>query len=225
METLDTIINRINQKWGHQTIRSARQMNKPAATHIKTGFAALDALFSGIPQGHVTEIAGRATSGLTTFSHHIAAQAQHSKQNVVYVQLNNPLDGQHITHCGVQFDQMIAVDVESIPIALDVTRSVINSGAVGLIIVNLMASRERHIDLQRLLLDLRGSGCALLLLLPSFARSNGASLRLNVQRRKWLRETHQLVGCLSSVSIQRNRFGAVGQDVMLLMRLVQDAWA
>lgn len=220
---IDNIINRINQKWGHQTIRKAKQI-EPKVASIKTGFKGLDAILIGIPKGYVTELAGRPTSGLTTLAHHIAAQAQRADDNVVYIQMANPLDGQYAAKCGVGFDKMLSVDVESLILALDVTRGIVQSSVVGLIILNLLSLKQRHLDLQVVLRDIRGSDCAVVLLLPSFAQSNASSLRLIVQRQKWLRDSNRIVGCLSSVTIQKNRFGRNGNQALLLMPLIQEAW-
>lgn len=220
---LEDIINQINRKWGHQAIRPAHQINREV-TKIKSGFTGLDAILDGIAKGHVSELAGRPTSGLTTLGHYIAASAQKAGDNVVYVQMDNTLDGNHALQCGVKLDKLLSVETQAVSASLDVVREVVSSGVVGLVVLNLHALRQRNLDLQRILLDIRSSDCAVVVLLPSYSQSNVASLRLVVQRQRWLRRGQQVLGCLSSVIIQKNKLGHAGNHALLLMPLVQEAW-
>ena len=220
---LEDIIKQINRKWGHQAIRPARQI-KREVTKIKSGFTGLDAILDGIAKGHVSEIAGRPTSGLTTLAHHIVASAQATGDNVVYIQMDNHLDASYALNCGVKLDKFLAVEAHSMPLILDLIRDVVSSEMVGLVVANLLSLTQRHLDLQRILHDIRASQCAVLILLPSYTQSNGASLRLSVQRQRWLKQKNQILGCLSSVTIQKNKLGRTGNHALLLMPLIQEAW-
>lgn len=222
-QPLEDIIQQINRKWGHQTIHPAHQISTNIAK-VSTGFTGLDAILDGIAKGHVSELAGRPTSGLTTLAHHISASAQGAGDNVVYIQMDNHLDASHALNCGVKLDKFLAVQAQSIPLVLEVIREVVSSETVGLVVANLLPLAQRHLDLQRILQDIRASQCAVLMLLPSYTQSNGASLRLSIQRQRWLKQRKQILGCLSLVTIQKNKLGRVGNHALLLMPLVQEAW-
>lgn len=222
-QPLEDIIQQINRKWGHQTIQPAHQISTNIAK-VSTGFTGLDAILEGIAKGHVSELAGRPTSGLTTLAHHISASAQRAGDNVVYIQMDNHLDASHALNCGVNLDKFLAVQAQSIPHILEVIREVVSSETVGLVVANLLPLVQRHLDLQRILQDIRASQCAVLMLLPSYTQSNGASLRLSIQRQRWLKQRKQILGCLSLVTIQKNKLGRAGNHALLLMPLVQEAW-
>jgi hypothetical protein len=120
---------------------------------------------------------------------------------------------------------MVLVEAHEQPLVLDLLREIVCSGVVGLLIANLMPIKQRNIDLHRIMNEVHVSDCAVVLLLPAFAQTNVAALRLQIQRQKWLRSEDDIVGCLSCITVEKNRFGKSGQSTLLLIPLSQEAWA
>ena len=75
MKQIDEVILRIQEKWGHQALQSARHLTVQDRVY-PSGFLSLDSLIGGIPRAQVTELVGRPTSGMTTLVYHSLAQSQ-----------------------------------------------------------------------------------------------------------------------------------------------------
>jgi hypothetical protein len=221
--TLDAVVQRIQQKWGAQAIRPAHQLHS-APTSLQTGFVALDHLSGGIARRKISVWSGVPTCGMTTLACHLMAQAQQRGENVVYIDQSCALDGASAAACGVQVEELLLVEVREQQVALAVLREVVASGVVGLVVVNLLGSRSRTVDLSPLLIDLHQHACAVLLLLPPDLHSLQATLRVHFQRVHWLRQKRAVVGCLSRVTIQRRPDGRTGEQTTLLIPLLVEGW-
>src|SRR5258708_4681523 len=101
---LETVISGIQQRWGPDILRV---FGKPdAATevpHIATGFAALDRALGigGVPRGHITEILGAPTSGMSTLAFRIVANAHAAGDMAVYVDPGKTFDADYAVRCGI----------------------------------------------------------------------------------------------------------------------------
>ena len=222
---IDTVLNRIQQKWGQTAIQSAHRIRSIERKTLTTGFASLDEMIEGIPSGHISEIIGKPTSGMSTLAYYLMASAQNANQHVVFVDMGTTFSGQYATTCGVNVDDMVLVEAQEQPLVLELLREIVCSGVVGLVIVNLLSIKQRQIDLRRVMNAIHGADCAVVLLLPAFAQSNVATLRLRIQRRNWLRSEGDIIGCLSQVTIEKQRAGKIGQSTLLLIPFNQEAWA
>jgi RecA/RadA recombinase len=92
---LDDVLNRIQQKWGQSAIQPAHRIQRIERKTIATGFIALDKMMVGIPCGHITEISGRPTSGMSTLAYHLIASAQSANQHVVCVDMGSSFHGDY----------------------------------------------------------------------------------------------------------------------------------
>ncbi|MEL7436659.1 MAG: hypothetical protein AAFN11_22155 [Chloroflexota bacterium] len=210
------VMQRIQQKWGQGAITTARHLQTNIHT-IPTGFAALDALITGIPCGHITAIVGHPTSGLTTLTYHIIASAQKQGRHVVHIHQGTTFDAHYAMQCGVRMQGLLAVDVDNPVTGLDVTRAIVASRAVGLVVLNILGATDTLLDVRPFVRDLRSADCAVLCLVTPTTRTNATSLRLAVKRQKWTRQYGVVMGCLSSVSVQKNKLGASGHHALLLL--------
>ncbi len=113
---LDDLLLNLQQRWGTQVIQQGIPTNAPQA-RISSGFLALDALLDGgIPSSKVTEIWGKPTSGMTSLTYHIMAEAQSNKRYVVYIDTTSTFDADFAVSCGVQLERLfIARHFEPVP--------------------------------------------------------------------------------------------------------------
>src|SRR5688500_14846764 len=107
--SIDNVINRIQQKWGHLAIQPAHRLHIEHKT-VASGFAALDEIIQGVPCGQVTEIVGRPTSGMSTLAYYLMVSAQQMNRHVVFVDMGTTFSGQYATTCGVNVDDMVLVE-------------------------------------------------------------------------------------------------------------------
>jgi hypothetical protein len=224
MKQIDEVINRIQEKWGHQALQSARHLSVQDKVY-PSGFLSLDGLIGGIPCAQITELVGRPTSGMTTLVYHSLAQSQKQGANVVIIDSLSHLDMNAAAASGVNLEKLILVEIEEIPLLFNLLRELLHSGIVNYLLVNLLGLRQGHLSLRPLMNELHHSDCALVLLLPQSVQSESASLRLRIQRQKWLQQNGDIVGCLSSVKVEKQRTGNVGAETLLLLPFEQEIWA
>lgn len=219
-QTLQHIIGKIQHKFGSRAIQQAKSLRTLPAT-LSTGFTALDDLCQ-LSRGTVTTFTGKPTSGLTTLTFFLMAAAQKSGKHLVYVDTGHTFNGAYATTCGVNIEQMLLVEAHHPSLVLDVLREVANSHVIDLLVINLMALRKNTLDIRPIQTIIHQSQCAIVLLArPKFQVAS--ALRLAVMRLSWLRDGRDVVGCLSSVRVTRNRFGKTGTEIMLLIPFGKEA--
>lgn len=219
-QQLEQVIGKIQQKFGSRAIQQAGHIQL-APPMLDTGFDALNDMCR-IPCGHVSTITGRPTSGMTTLMLHLMASAQRSGRNIVYLDSGDTFHSSYALGCGVSLDKLLLIEAHAAPLLLDIMREIVSSGVVDLLVVNTFALRHTKLDLRPIMTSIHSSACAVMMLTrPHFEVS--ASLRLSVQRQSWLRDGRDVVGCMSNITVTRNRFGAEGQSTMLLLPFPQEA--
>jgi hypothetical protein len=216
MKNIDEIIGKIQEKWGHQALQSARHLSSELRTY-PSGFHALDALIGGIPRGHLSEIVGRPSSGMTTLAYHSLALAQKQGANIVVIDSVGNLDIHAATEFGLSMEKIVLVEAHEPDLLLNLLPELLNSGVVNYLLLNFMGLRQSNLNLRSLRTVLSQSDCALTMLLPKTVHTDIAALRLHVQREKWLRLGKDIVGCMSSVHVEKQRFGKVGAECLLLL--------
>jgi hypothetical protein len=217
MKNIDEIIGKIQEKWGHQAVQSARHLSVAEKKFYPSGFYALDALIGGIPRGHITEIVGRPSSGMTTLAYHSLTHAQKQGANIVVIDSVGNLDIHAATEFGLNLEKLVLVESHELPLLLNLLPEILNSGIVNYLLLNFMGLRQQNLSLRPFMNVLSQSDCAVVPLLPQTTQTDIAALRLHIQRQRWLRLGTDIVGCLSSVQVEKQRFGKVGRECLLLL--------
>ena len=74
---LETLLDTLHKRWGPMVLQSGQAFSPKTRDRISTGFATLDELLGGgLHCGQIVELLGRPTSGVTTLTYKIMAQAQ-----------------------------------------------------------------------------------------------------------------------------------------------------
>jgi recombination protein RecA len=109
---------------------------------ISTGSIAIDLALGvgGLPRGRICEIYGPESSGKTTFCLSAIAQAQKEGGNAVFVDVEHALDPKYAKIVGVDLDNLMVSQPESGEDALNITETLIRSGAVDIIVVDSVAA-------------------------------------------------------------------------------------
>ena len=223
MNDIGEVISRIQEKWGHHAVQSARHLSRQDKVY-SSGFLSLDNLIGGFPRSQVTELVGRPTSGMTTLVYHSLARNQKQGANVVIIDSLSHLDMNAAAASGADLDNLVLVEIEQLPLLLNLVRELLHSRVVNYLLVNLLGLRQTTLNLRPLMNSLHTSDCALILLLPQRVQSDIASLRLQIQRQNWLRQNGDIIGCLSSVKVEKQRFGKVGAETLLLLPFEREVW-
>jgi RecA/RadA recombinase len=114
MSRIDEVISRIQEKWGHQAVQSARQLSRQDKFY-SSGFLSLDNLIGGFPRSQVTELVGRPTSGMTTLAYYSLARSQRQGANVVIIDSLSHLDMNTAAASGANLENLVLVEIEETP--------------------------------------------------------------------------------------------------------------
>lgn len=139
---LEFAISSINKQFGEGTLMRMGDATKMEVSVISTGSLAIDLALGvgGLPRGRVCEIYGPESSGKTTFCLSIIAEAQRQGGNAVFVDVEHALDPRYAKIVGVDLENLMVSQPESGEDALNITETLIRSGAIDVIVVDSVAA-------------------------------------------------------------------------------------
>ena len=109
---------------------------------ISTGSLGLDIALGigGVPKGRVVEIYGPESSGKTTLTLHIVAEAQKGGGTCAFVDAEHALDPQYAEKLGVDMDELLVSQPDTGEQALEITDMLVRSGAVDVVVIDSVAA-------------------------------------------------------------------------------------
>ena len=109
---------------------------------IPTGSLALDDALGvgGIPRGRIIEVYGAESSGKSTLSYHIMAEAQKLGGTAAYIDAEHALDPGYSARCGVNLDDLLLSQPDSAEQALEICEYLVRSSAVDLVVIDSVAA-------------------------------------------------------------------------------------
>lgn len=140
---LKNALRKIEKDYGKGSIMKLGQNKPPSSIEvIPTGSLSLDVALGvgGLPKGRIIEIYGPESGGKTTLSLHIVAQAQKSGGTAAFIDAEHALDPIYAKKIGVNIDELYISQPDDGEQALDITETMVRSGAVDLIIVDSVAA-------------------------------------------------------------------------------------
>jgi len=109
---------------------------------VSTGSLGLDIALGigGVPKGRVVEIYGPESSGKTTLTLHIVAEAQKGGGTCAFVDAEHALDPQYAEKLGVDMDELLVSQPDTGEQALEITDMLVRSGAVDVVVIDSVAA-------------------------------------------------------------------------------------
>jgi recombination protein RecA len=109
---------------------------------ISTGSLSLDVALGvgGLPKGRVVEIYGPESSGKTTLTLQVVAEAQKQGGTAAFIDAEHALDPQYAEKLGVNVDELLVSQPDTGEQALEITDMLVRSGAVDLVVVDSVAA-------------------------------------------------------------------------------------
>jgi len=163
---VEQAISQIERQFGRGSIMKMGMRDIIDIPVIPTGSIALDLALGigGVPRGRVLEIFGPESSGKTTLTLHIAAEAQTMGGMVAFVDAEHALDVGYAKKIGVDVDSLLVSQPDTGEQALDITEILVRSGAIDVLIVDSVAALvpraeiegdmgDRHVGLQARLMS------------------------------------------------------------------------
>jgi len=148
-KNLDLAISAINKQFGENAIMRLGSSTKMNVSVISTGSVAIDLALGvgGIPRGRIAEIYGPESSGKTTLCLNLIAQAQKEGGTAAFIDVEHALDPRYARTLGVNLDELMIAQPESGEDALNITETLIRSGAVDVVIVDSVAALVSRAEL------------------------------------------------------------------------------
>lgn len=141
-KSLNLALSAINKQFGEGAIMRLGESKKMDVKVIPTGCPSIDLALGvgGLPRGRIAEIYGPESSGKTTLCLALIAQAQKAGGNAVFIDVEHALDPRYARIVGVDVDNLMVAQPESGEDALNITDTLIRSGAIDIIVVDSVAA-------------------------------------------------------------------------------------
>ena len=191
-KALEATLSQIEKQFGKGSIMRLGQDTKLDIPAIPTGSLALDLALGigGLPRGRVVEIFGPESSGKTTLTLSVIAQAQKRKGTAAFIDAEHAFDSTYAKKLGVNLDELLISQPDTGEQALEITEMLIRSNAVDVIVVDSVAALvpkaeiegnmgDSHMGLQARLMSQ-----ALRKLTAAISRSKSALVFINQLRDK-----------------------------------------
>ncbi|MEY8338125.1 recombinase RecA [Lachnospiraceae bacterium 62-35] len=193
LKALDAAITKIEKDFGKGSVmklgNASRDMNIET---VPTGSLSLDIALGlgGVPKGRIVEIYGPESSGKTTVALHMVAEVQKRGGIAGFIDAEHALDPVYAGNIGVDIDNLYISQPDNGEQALEITETMVRSGAVDIIIVDSVAALvpkaeiegdmgDSHVGLQARLMSQ-----ALRKLTAAISRSNCIVIFINQLREK-----------------------------------------
>ena len=141
-KALETAIAKIERDYGKGTIMRLGDDIPVNVEALSTGSLSLDLALGigGVPRGRIVEIYGPEASGKTTLALHVVASAQKNGGEAAYIDVEHALEPAYARALGVDIDSLLISQPDTGEQALDITESLVRSGAVDVVVVDSVAA-------------------------------------------------------------------------------------
>ena len=192
-KALETALSQIERNFGKGSIMKLGQDNPVIDIEsISTGSISLDIALGigGLPKGRIIEIYGPESSGKTTLALHVVAEEQKKEGICAFVDAEHALDPGYAKKLGVNLDELLISQPDTGEQALEITETLVRSGAVSLVVVDSVAALTPRSELEGDMGDAQVGAQARLMsqamrkLTGSISRSNCMVIFINQIRMK-----------------------------------------
>ena len=192
-KALDAAIAKLEKDFGKGTVMKLGDPKAQEAVEtIPTGSLSLDLALGlgGVPRGRIVEVYGPESSGKTTVALHMIAEVQKRGGIAGFIDAEHALDPVYAKNIGVDIDELYISQPDSGDVALEITETMVRSGAMDIIVVDSVAALvpkqeiegdmgDSHVGLQARLMSQ-----ALRKLTPVISKSNCVVIFINQLREK-----------------------------------------
>ena len=146
---LQLALAKIEKDFGKGAIMRLGETEIPKVEAISTGCLTLDVALGigGIPKGRIIEIYGPESSGKTTVALHCVAEVQKEGGTAAFVDAEHALDPVYASKLGVNLDDLYISQPDSGEQALEITETLIRSGAIDIIVIDSVAALTPQAEL------------------------------------------------------------------------------
>lgn len=141
-KALEIAMSQIEKQFGKGSVMKLGEFKAMEIEAIPTGALSLDIALGigGVPRGRIIEVFGPESSGKTTLALHVVAEAQKMGGEAAFIDAEHALDPVYAKKLGVDIDNLIVSQPDTGEQALEITESLVRSGALDVIVVDSVAA-------------------------------------------------------------------------------------
>ena len=149
-KALAAALTQIDKQFGKGSVMSMGDTAAFNIESISTGSLGLDVALGigGVPKGRVAEIYGPESSGKTTLTLHIIAQAQKQGGTAAFVDAEHALDPSYAEKLGINMDELLVSQPDTGEQALEITDMLVRSGAVDVVVIDSVAALTPRAEIE-----------------------------------------------------------------------------
>jgi recombination protein RecA len=150
LKAAEAALSQIERQFGKGSIMRLGAKEFAAISAISTGSIGVDAALGvgGVPRGRIVEIFGPESSGKTTLSLHIIAEAQKVGGLAAFVDAEHALDAEYAKKLGVDIDNLLVSQPDSGEQALEIAEVLVRSNAIDVIVIDSVAALVPRAELE-----------------------------------------------------------------------------
>lgn len=135
-------IREIKTKFGEDAIMTLGEAPRVDVGSISTGSIGLDTALGvgGLPRGRIIEIFGPESSGKTTLTLHVIAEAQKTGGICAFIDAEHAMDPEYAKKLGVNINELLISQPDNGEQALEITESIVRSGKVDVVVIDSVAA-------------------------------------------------------------------------------------
>lgn len=149
-KALSAALGQIEKQFGKGSIMKMGDHEQQAMPAISTGSLTLDIALGigGLPKGRIVEIYGPESSGKTTMTLSVIAEAQKAGGTCAFVDAEHALDPEYAGKLGVNIDDLLVSQPDTGEQALEITDMLVRSGAVDVIVIDSVAALTPRAEIE-----------------------------------------------------------------------------
>jgi len=149
-KALEAALGQIERQFGKGTAMRMGDDEREAIPAISTGSLGLDIALGigGLPKGRICEIYGPESSGKTTLTLQVIAEAQKSGGTAAFIDAEHALDPTYAEKLGVQIDDLVVSQPDTGEQALEVAELLVRSGGVDVIVIDSVAALTPRAEIE-----------------------------------------------------------------------------
>ncbi len=148
-KNIELAMTAINRQFGPNAIMRLGESPRLDVASISTGSIAIDLCLGigGLPRGRVVEVFGPESSGKTTLCLAVIAEAQKQGGTAAFIDVEHALDPKYARVLGVNLNELMISQPESGEDALNITETLIRSGAIDVVVLDSVAALVSRAEL------------------------------------------------------------------------------
>lgn len=149
-KAVDNVVNEIKERFGEGAIMTMREIHAVDVDVVPTGSIAMDLALGvgGMPRGRIIEIYGAESSGKTTLSLHVIAEAQRKGGTCAFVDAEHAMDPDYAKRIGVDVDDLLISQPDSGEQALQIVETLVKSEKISVVVIDSVAALTPRVEIE-----------------------------------------------------------------------------